>query len=71
MAKNMIRIFDCETQETIDREMTPEEWANCQSVEAQSKIKENALEQEKANRISALSKLGALGLTPEEINAIS
>ena len=58
MTTNIIRIFNCETQETIDREMTAEEWANCQSVEAQSKAKALAQSQAEAERKALLERLG-------------
>lgn len=58
MSKNMIRIFDCETQEVIDREMTAQEWANCQSVEAQSKAKADEISANAAAKAALLAKLG-------------
>ena len=60
-----------ETGEITSREMTKEEIAevqkakeNADNFRAESEAKESAKD-------SALAKLAALGLTPEEINAIS
>lgn len=66
----MIRFHNTQTDEIIDREMTNEEleiWSNNQTV----LLEENEKQLQKENaRESALAKLGALGLTPEEIAAL-
>ena len=70
MNKPMIRFHNTQTDEIIDREMTNEEleiWSNNQTV----LLEENEKQLQKENaRESALAKLGALGLTPEEIAAL-
>ena len=67
----MIRIHNTETNEVIDREMTTAEFTlyEYQQVKAQTEANEKAAIE--AARISALAKLAALGLTTEEISAIS
>lgn len=63
--------IDAKTNTVIERDATKEELAQMQIDLAEyeaSKIKEEAA---KSARTSALAKLAALGLTPEEISAIS
>jgi len=63
--------IDGKTNTVIEREATKEELAQMKLDLAEyeaSKIKEEAV---KSARTSALAKLAALGLTPEEISAIS
>lgn len=71
MTKLMIRIHDLETNEIIDREMTDAEFQKYQDNKAQSDILNNQKAAVEAAKVSALAKLAALGLTPEEISAIS
>lgn len=67
MPNPMIRIYDMETRETVDRPMTKEEYSDYQDG-----IK--ALEQEKAASSNAkavkASAYDKLGLTAEEIAAL-
>lgn len=65
---------DCETKESVTREMTPEETeAHLAFIEESKDAYEArvaAQELEAANKASALAKLEALGLTPEEAAAL-
>ncbi len=67
----MIRIHDLATGEIIDREMNADEIKQKELDAANAKIKADAIAAKEATRNSALAKLAALGLTPEEISAIS
>lgn len=71
MAKEMIRIHDAETGEILDREMTAEEVEQLAKDRAEFKATTEKVEAAQAAKVSALAKLGALGLTQEELNAIS
>ncbi len=71
MSKPMIRIHDLETNEIVDREMTDLEFKKHQDSQAESKILNDEKAAKEAAKVSALAKLAALGLTPEEISAIS
>ena len=71
MTKPMIRIHNTETDEIIDREMNAQEIAQ-HEIDAQTVINARAkIAANEAAKVSALAKLAALGLTPEEISAIS
>jgi hypothetical protein len=71
MTKPMIRNYDVVTGETIDREMTDLEFKKHQDSQAESKILNDEKAAKETAKVSALAKLAALGLTPEEISAIS
>ena len=66
---------DCSTGESIERDMTADEIANMEAIRAQAEADRAAAEAEaiaKAEaKASAEAKLAALGLTPEEIAAIT
>lgn len=66
---------DCSTGESIERDMTAEEIANMEAMRAEAEARRIAEEQvaaaTAAAKASAESKLAALGLTPEEIAALS
>ena len=70
MAKPMIRLFNCETQETIDREMNDDEYAS--HLARIENDKKEVLDKAKVSeaKASALAKLAALGLTADEVAAI-
>ena len=53
------------------RDATPEEEANIKNVQNEIAIEKEEIEAKAAAKVSALAKLAALGLTPEEISAIS
>jgi hypothetical protein len=55
--------------ETI-RELTPEELVEREALAERASANELALQAKQAARQSALSKLAALGLTPDEIDAL-
>lgn len=70
MKKPIILVHNVATNEAIEREMTDEEFAIYEADQEKMKIEyENQLAKENA-RASALAKLAALGLTPEEIAAL-
>ena len=62
---------NAQTGEEILREMTPEEMANIEAIKKINLGKATAEKKQVDTKLSALAKLAALGLTPEEINAIS
>jgi hypothetical protein len=74
MAKPTKLIINCETKEQIEVELTDEEIAQLEAdrVKAEAdKAEQDAVEAAKAAaKASAQAKLGALGLTAEEINAL-
>ena len=68
--KLKVLIFDAQTGESIEREITPEELAERNSM-LQADAQREAEAQAKADaRTSALAKLADLGLTQDEINAL-
>jgi hypothetical protein len=70
MTKPMVRIFDLETQEVIDRQMTDAEY---EAYKAQKALDDAAAqaELEKANqKAAAEAKLAALGLSAEDLKAL-
>jgi hypothetical protein len=66
---------DCATGISTERDMTAEEIANMEAMRADAEARriaeEEAAAAKEAAKASAESKLAALGLTPEEIAAIS
>lgn len=66
---------DCSTGISTERDMTAEEIANMQAMQAEAEARKAEEEaqaaQLAADKASAESKLAALGLTPEEIAALS
>ena len=71
MTKPMVRIHNSETGEIVDREMNADEIKQREIDAANAKTRADAIAAQPAARTSALAKLAALGLTPEEISAIS
>ena len=68
MTNPNIKIVDVSNDSTIERQMTNKEfsdWEKLQSLQNKQQIIEESLKK------SALDKLAALGLTPEEIAAIT
>jgi hypothetical protein len=66
----MIKIYDCETGETLEREMTAQEKSAFDLAIANTKKADEERDAKEAARLSALAKLEALGLTSEEIKQI-
>lgn len=66
---------DCATGISTERDMTAEEIANMEAMRADAEARriaeEEAAAAKEAAKASAESKLAALGLTPEEIAALS
>jgi len=75
MTNVMKKIVDISTGEEIERQMTAKELsqikADKERAEAELLAQEQAEAQLLAKLESAKAKLGALGLTPEEISAIT
>jgi hypothetical protein len=71
MSNPMIRIHNTETNEVIDREMNAKELVQLEKDRIEFEATAAKLQATIAARTSALTKLSALGLTPEEISAIS
>ena len=65
-----VTIFDAVTKEIIHRDFTDEEIADRNQMQAEYLAEIAAREAKAAARASALSKLAALGLTQEEIDAL-
>jgi Holliday junction resolvasome RuvABC DNA-binding subunit len=71
MSNPTITIHDLKSAEVITREMTKEELAQVEIDKANEQAKQAEQSAKKAARQSALDKLAALGLSPEEISAIT
>ncbi len=67
----MIRIHNQETGEVIDREMTDDEFAQFEADQAAQVARQEAEATKAADKAAAQAKLAALGLTQEEIAALS
>jgi hypothetical protein len=65
-----IVIFDAETGEVTERELTAEEIAEAEARQAEAEARQAEAEAKAAARTSALAKLADLGLTAEEIAAL-
>jgi hypothetical protein len=75
MEKKFVLEHNCETNETVEREFTPAEYAQAE-LDAQAYAEQKAIQEaEEAAKAeakeSAESKLAALGLSAEEIAAIT
>jgi hypothetical protein len=72
--KPMVRIIDVKTNVIIDREMTDPEYLQYQADQTERKRKQKVEADEKAAKdaakLSARTKLIALGLTADEISAL-
>jgi hypothetical protein len=71
MNNPMIRIHNQETGEVIDREMTDDEFAQFEADQAAQVARQEAEATKAADKAAAQAKLAALGLTQEEIAALS
>jgi len=68
MDKKLMAVeFDGITQEVIERELTANEIADLKKLSDESLAQK---QEKETNRLSALSKLEAIGLTEEEIAAL-
>jgi hypothetical protein len=63
-------VIDCSTGETTEVELTAEEIAAQEASQAIALQAQAELDAKAAARESALAKLAALGLTPEEVAAL-
>ena len=66
----MVTIHDLATNEVTERPMTAEEFEQYKTDVAAAKAEQDAIDQQRLNEQSAVSKLSALGLTAEEIAAL-
>ncbi len=62
---------NAETGQEVLRDMTPQEVANMDAIKKMYSDKAAEEKKQEETKLSALAKLAALGLTPEEISAIS
>lgn len=65
-----VLIVDAITGEEIERDLTPEELADIENVQAEVNAREAESEAQAKARASALAKLKKLGLTDKEIAAL-
>lgn len=71
MAKPTIKVYDAETAQEIEREMTAKEFADYENLlSIANENKQTELDKIEARK-SALNKLAALGLTEAEIQALA
>lgn len=70
MSRPMVRIHNVETDEVIDREMNDVEFAEWQEAQTLTAAKNQELIETEAKREFAISKLAALGLTPDDLKAL-
>ncbi len=67
MSNPLIKIHNLETNEIVEREMTPDEFA---VYDAGNKAYEQKQTEAEAKRQAALDKLAALGLEPDDLKAL-
>ena len=70
MSRPMITIYDCETKETIEREMNDSEFAQYKKDVETAKARQAEAEAKSTAKAAAQSKLAALGLTVEDLQAL-
>lgn len=70
MTKYQEKIINVETGEETYRDYTAAEVAQVEAAIAQSKIEATVAEARATARVSALAKLAALGLTPDEVASL-
>lgn len=63
-------IFDAATGEVIERPLTAEEIADREAIQAEAESRQAEADAKATARESALAKLAALGLTPDEVAAL-
>jgi hypothetical protein len=71
MTRQIVKIHNAATGEIVEREMNAEELAQREADRAAAEAAAAEAAAKEAARQSALDKLAALGLTPEEIAALS
>ena len=70
MTKSMMTITNAQTGEQIEREFTPEEYAQQVKDKADSLAFKQEMKDKENAKASAQTKLAALGLTKEEVASI-
>lgn len=68
--KPLIREHNLETDQIIDREMNDDELAHYELLIAETEAAQKALAEKEENKINALKKLEALGLTEDDLKAL-
>lgn len=68
--KPLIREHNLGTDEIIDREMNDDEFAHYELLIAETEAAQKALAEKEENKINALKKLEALGLTLDNLRAL-
>ena len=70
MTKPLIKIYNCETNETIEREMNAQEYAQYELDQLAAVQLKAAMETKTAAQTAAQAKLEALGLTADDLKAL-
>jgi type IV secretory pathway VirB9-like protein len=70
MTKLLKTIYNCETNETIEREMNAEELAQYEADQLAAAQRKAELQTKAAAQTAAQAKLAALGLTTEDLKAL-
>jgi hypothetical protein len=70
MTKPLITIYNCETNETIEREMNTKEYAQYELDQLAAAQRKAEIETKTAAQTAAQAKLAALGLTAEDLKAL-
>lgn len=70
MSKPKITIHDVNTNQIIERDMTPQEIAQWEADKIASEARQQAKNEADAKRAAAEAKLAALGLTPDDLRSL-
>lgn len=70
MTKLFKTIYNCETDETIVRELNDQELAEYESLQLAAAQRKAEIEAKAAAQIAAQAKLAALGLTVDDLKAL-
>ena len=70
MSKPIITIYDCETKETIEREMNDNEFTQYKKDVETAKARQAEAEAKSTAKAAAQAKLEALGLTVNDLAAL-
>ena len=70
MGRPIITIYDCETKETIEREMNNSEFAQYEKDVKTAQTRQAEAEARAEAKAAAQAKLAALGLTVEDLQAL-
>jgi hypothetical protein len=67
---NLITVTNCETGETIEREMTADELEQFNKIKADQEQQAEAQAKAETDKAAAQAKLEALGLTTDDLKAL-